>query len=269
MKRHGAVILAVPTLAILTATAVADPFRPSLADQIKLGQRAAAELEKESKILPESDWRSREFRELGNGLVDVLYRGQKNPFQYTFKVVDDKALNAFALPGGPIYINSGLLDKLQTKDQVAGILAHEIIHVHKQHWASAYADSQKRSLGIIALLTIFRAGKTAYDVAGITNAVVFDLPYSRRHETEADNLGYNLAVQSGWNPQGLVDVFKVLKQASGGRSGGPEWASTHPDTDRRIRNLEERIRKERTTFPAQRSRSQLSPNATERIPQGA
>ncbi len=270
LHRNGEVIVCVkgtvrpflsPVALILFAAAAAsgaaDPFRPSVKDQIALGKKAKAQLAKEEKILPDSDPRVQEVRRLGRLLVERIPADErkKRPFEYTFDVVDNKELNAFAVPGGPIYFHTGLLDRLQTEDQVAGILAHEIIHVRNQHWASAYADQTKRQLGILVVLSILNAGSSAYDVAGLADAFFVGLPYSRKHENEADRVGFDLAASSGFNPQGMVDVFKVLKEASGGKKGPGEWASTHPDTDKRINTLESRVKAAKDPFPAQRARA--------------
>lgn len=237
-------------------SALADPFRPGVKDQIDLGKRAADKVRKEQKVLPDTDPRVMEMRRIGAKLIALIPEKERKdrPFQYSFDVVEDKELNAFALPGGPIFFNSGLLDKLSTEDQVAGILAHEITHVRNQHWASAYADNSKRQLGITAILLIIGAGNTAFDVAGVADAVIFSLPYSRKHETEADNVGFDLATAAGYNPQGMVDTFKILKAGAGGKKT-EEWISTHPDTDKRIANLEKKVKDSGKTYPNQRPRA--------------
>ena len=255
----------VAVLALVPTNAMADPLRPSVRQQIELGQAAAKEVQKEYKVLPESDPRVREVRRLGAQIVaQIPERERKDrPFVYSFDVIESKDLNAFALPGGPIYIYTGLLDQLKTEDAVAGILAHEVVHIRNQHWASAYADNTKRRLGIALILGAVNAGDVAFDVAGLADDLAFTLPYSRRHETEADRVGYDMMVAAGYNPTGLINVMEILKAASKGR-GGPEWLSTHPDTDRRIAALKDRLNKDKRRFPAQRERSpSVLPKATE------
>lgn len=226
-------------------------------DQIALGKKAKEQIKKEEKVLPETDPRVQEVRRIGQMLVDKIPADErkKRPFEYTFDVVENKELNAFAVPGGPIFFHTGLLDRLQTEDQVAGILAHEIIHIRNQHWASAYGDQTKRQLGIVVLLSILKAGSTAYDVAGLADAFFLGLPYSRKHENEADKVGFDLAVAAGVNPQGMVDVFKILKEAAGGKKGPGEWASTHPDTDKRISGLEARVKAAKDPYRSQVARA--------------
>jgi predicted Zn-dependent protease len=240
-------------VAVAPTWASADMFKPSVSQQIELGQKAAAGFRKEAKILPDSDPRVRIVRQIGNKLLAQIPKSErdKKPFQYTFDVVDSPEVNAFALPGGPIFFYRGLLDSLTTEDQVAGVLGHELAHVRYEHWASAYADNQKRKLGLSVLLILLNANDTAFDIASVTDDLLFTLPYSRKHETDADKSGYDLMVNSGYNPQGMADVFKVLKE-KGGSKKTEEWISTHPDSDRRIRNIESRIASSGQRYPAQR-----------------
>jgi predicted Zn-dependent protease len=87
------------------------------------------------------------------------------------------------------------------------------------------------------------------NVAGLGLSVLVDLPFSRKHETESDRIGYDLMVKAGYNPQGMVDVFEMLRQASQGGKP-PEFLSTHPDDRNRIRAIQERIRKEGKNYPS-------------------
>jgi len=243
-------VIGFAAMSIVAANA-ADPFRPSPADQVKLGKQAADEVRRKERILPSSDMRVRVMREIGAKLLSTISNDErtKKPWQFSFDVVDNKTMNAFALPGGPTFFYTGLLSKLRTEDQLAGVLAHEIAHTRKEHWASAYAENQKRSLGLMAILTILGANKTAFDLAGVSNALLFTLPFSRKHETEADNIGYDMMTGAGYNPQGMVDVFKILSQGGG---GGPEFLSTHPDGKNRVKRLEEKVRKDTHRYSPQR-----------------
>lgn len=234
-----------------SAPAQADWFKPSKEDQIKLGLRAAADLRKQKKVLPASDPRVQTLRRIAAAVVGAIDPPKPEPWEYSFDVIDSKEVNAFALPGGPVFFYTGLLDKLKTEDQVAGILAHELTHVRKEHWASAYADEQRRQLGLTAILIFLRPNRTLTDVLSITNDVVLGLPYSRRHETESDSIGVDLMVRAGYNPAGLADAFRTLQELSKG-SKPPEMFSTHPDDKNRIKRIEDRAAKMDRTFPPQR-----------------
>lgn len=241
--------------ALTPGIATADPFRPSMNDQVKLGREAAAQVRKEERVLPATDPRVIEVRRIAQRVMRAIPadRLRGKPFQFTFDVIESKELNAFALPGGPIFLYSGLLDKMTTEDQIAGVLAHEIVHILNQHWASQYADNMKRQFGLAILLGVMDAPNIVWDLASIGDAV-FSLGYSRRHETEADNVGYDFMTAAGFNPQGMVGLFEIILK-EGGRDNAPEWIKTHPDTTRRIENLKRRISQERRTFPAERARS--------------
>lgn len=235
------------------AHAKADPFKPGVQDQIKIGRQVSDQLHAKLKMVPETDERLRLIRQIAKNLLKTIPQDEltKNPWAFSFDVVDDKDINAFALPGGPVFFFRGLLNKLSTEDQIAGVLAHEVTHIRKQHWASAYADNQKRQLGIMALLLILRANRNVFDLASITDELVFSLPYSRKHESEADAVGFDMMVRAGYNPAGMTDVFKILMAAPGGKTS-EEWASDHPNTAKRIKAIEELTRKINIQFPAQR-----------------
>lgn len=249
-------LAAVCALALTGGTALGDMFKPSVQDQIKLGQKAAEQVRKEEKVLPDSDPRVKLVRRLGQQLVALIPKSErdKKPFQYTFDVIDSKDINAFALPGGPIFFYTGLLDNLTTEDQVAGVLGHELAHIRFEHWASAYADNQKRQLGLAVVLILLNANQTAFDIASVSDTLLFQLPYSRKNESDSDKSGFDIIVQSKMNPQGMVDVFTLLKE-KGGSSRTAEWLNTHPDSDRRINNIKKRIAESGVTFPAQKKLS--------------
>jgi predicted Zn-dependent protease len=242
-------------LAVITASAVAhaqaDIFTPSKADQLKLGKRVAESIRREEKVLPAADIRVKVLRRIGARVLSTIKEDAGKPWEYSFDVVEDKSLNAFALPGGPIFFTTGILDVLETEDQIAAILGHEITHVRKEHWARSYADQQKRALGLTLLLTILKANRTVSDIAGIANEVVLTLPYSRRMETEADDAGFAIMVEAGFNPQGMVDVFETLKKASKGGKP-PEFLSTHPDDGNRIKRISQKLSSSGSQFSPQR-----------------
>lgn len=247
-------LLSVALSVAAAGPAWADPFKPSVNDQIKLGQQAAQELrhQKDVKVLPPSDPRVKAFRRVAANLLAHVPAQEKKdkPFQYSFDIIESKDVNAFALPGGPVFFYTGLLDKLTTEDQVAGVLGHELTHVRNEHWAKQYADETKRQLGLSVLLYALRANRTIGQITDVLNTVAFSLRYSRDHESEADRVGMDLMVQSGYNPQGIVDVMRILAKQG---SGGPEWLNNHPDSNKRADVLEARIKSGPTgSYPAQR-----------------
>ncbi len=226
-------------------------FKPSAKEQLRLGLNAASQLRKRERVLSDSDWRVRTVRDIGNRLVATIPNDErrKMPWQFSFDVIDSKDVNAFALPGGPVFFYTGLLNKLKTEDEIAGIIGHELTHVRKEHWARDYAKSQQNQLGLLVLGSIFRVNRTVFEGANLIENLGLELPRSRKNEYEADWNGYEMMSNAGYNPQGMVDVFKLL-QAQGGKM--PEFFSDHPDDKNRIKRLEDRIRSDRGRFLAQR-----------------
>jgi predicted Zn-dependent protease len=220
--------------------------KPSPKQQVQLGQRAASELRRKQHVLPSADWRVQELRAVGSRLLSTVNLSGK-PWQFTFDVVDSKEINAFALPGGPVFFYTGLFDKLTSEDELAGVLGHEMTHVLRQHWAQAYADSQKRDLFLGLALIFTHANSTLTNLASIGNTVVFDLPFSRKDETQADEGGLNTMVRAGYNPQGMVDVFTMLGQQS--RSSVPAFLRDHPTDASRIRHMHDVISGMHRSFP--------------------
>jgi len=225
--------------------AAADLFKPSKADQVKLGQQAAAEVRKKEKILPASDVRVQTLRRVGAKVL-ATFDDSKEPWKYSFDVVDSKEINAFALPGGPVFFYTGLLNKMESEDEIAAVIAHEIVHVRREHWAYAYAESQKRNLVLTGILLLGRVGRTAGDLLSIGSDLIIGLPFSRKHELESDSQGFDAMVQAGYNPKGMVDVFTFLSKSNKGKP--PEFLSTHPDDGRRIQRIQDMINKSGKTF---------------------
>lgn len=246
-------VSSVTMFSVIISSAIAFDLRPSVADQIKIGKDASAQIKKEEKVLPENDPRVVWMRKIGKEYVDKYIpeaEKKKRPFEYTFDIIDSKEINAFALPGGPIFFYTGIIDTFTTEDQFAGVLGHEITHVRNQHWASQYADNLKRRLGLAVILTAIGANDELWNVADIVDSGLFLLPYSRKHETEADKFGYDMVKQDGRNPMGMANVFTML---AGGKGGGySEILATHPDPAKRAKAIEDRIKKEKQAFPAQK-----------------
>lgn len=247
-------------------TVSADMFKPSKKDQLDLGKRAATSLRKSEKVLPDSDPRVQLIRRIGNKLLATI-KDDKNKWDYSFDVIQGKVVtkkekdgtekkieevNAFALPGGPVFFYTGLLKEMKTEDQIAAVLAHELTHVRKEHWAYAYADNMKRKSLLTLVGVLGRVNNDLFNAVDVADDLLMTLPYSRKHENEADALGCDMMASAGYNPQGMVDTFEILRKASEG-SKPPEFLSTHPDDAGRIKRIQQRVAKMGPrTFPAQK-----------------
>lgn len=165
---------------------------------------------------------------------------------WEFILLDSDVINAFALPGGKVFMSRGLAQKMTDEAQLAGVLGHEIGHVTAEH-----ADKRISSNLILQGLIVGAAiGAGQAEAAWIGEAVPqfvgaagqgFLMKFSRDEESEADSLGLRYMTRAGYDPRGQVDVMEILKSASGGRGGSPEWLSTHPLPETRIDRLEREI----------------------------
>jgi beta-barrel assembly-enhancing protease len=237
MKMFRATFFGVALIAATTCS-YGQMFKPSKQDQLKAGQEYAVKIRKEYKVLPDSDIRVRLLREVGARVLASRTPDEikREPWVYTFDVIDSKEVNAFAIPGGPVFFFTGLLDKFQTVDEIAGVMGHEIIHVRREHWASSVNAAQERQAGIILLGTILGAKRQTMEVAQIIEQFGFGLPVSRGQEKESDRYGFEMVAKAGYNPQGMVTVFEMFRRLKGS-GAGPEFLSTHPDDVNRIKAL--------------------------------
>lgn len=227
---------------LASAASPAQMFKPSKNDQLKAGTEYAAQIRKESKILPDTDARVVLLRSIGNKMLASRNAvDSREPWRYTFDVIDSKDVNAFAVPGGPIFFFSGLIDRMTTVEELAGVLGHEIQHIRREHWASAANAQQERQAGILLLGAIFGASQQQMEIASIIETVGFNLPIGRGQEREADRFGMDTVVRAGYNPRGMVNVFRMFQTLKGKTGNTPEFLNTHPDDKNRIASLEQMI----------------------------
>jgi len=249
------------------APASAIDLRPSDREQVKLGQQAAAEIRQKYKILPARDPRVVLLRRLGAKLVAQIPETERKRtgFTFTFDLIRHKEVNAFALPGGPIFFYTGLFERFETEDQLAAVMAHEITHVRQKHWATSYADNMKRQFGLAVLFSVFDVNQSLASAITIADDVAFTIPYSRKQETKADDGGYDLMFQAGFSPTAMSQMFKKL----GGEK--TDWLSSklssHPDTSSRIKRAEDRVKQESRPMPAPRRMppAVMAANAADKI----
>lgn len=209
--------------------------------EISIGKQAAPGfLSEYGGEIPSDDIRLY-VEELGTRLAEV---SERPDLPWEFHVVDSEVINAFALPGGKVFMSRGLLAKMKNEAQLAGVLGHEIGHVTAQHIGQQMTRQQLIALGVVGLgvgaqfsdedwVKILGAG------AGVGGGL-YMLSFGRDQEAQADELGVRYMSKLGYNPIGQVQVMEILKGASEG-GGPPEFLSTHPLPDTRIRKLEKLI----------------------------
>ncbi len=167
---------------------------------------------------------------------------RQTPYRYDFHLLrDPQAINAFALPGGQIFITYALFSKLENEDQLAGVLGHEIAHVLGRHSAARMAK-QGLTQGILSGVMVGGGGETGQMAAMIANVV--NMKYGRGDELESDDLGVKFMIDAGYQPEEMIGVMQILKAAAG-PNRVPEFQSTHPDPENRIEKIKEAIQKYR------------------------
>lgn len=160
-------------------------------------------------------------------------------YQYEFHLLaDPKTVNAFALPGGQVFITRALYDELKTEAQLAGVLGHEIGHVAARHGAQHLAK-QQLTQGLAGAAGVVVGDQSGTQMAMMVGQMV-NMKYGRGDELESDRIGVRVLDEAGYDPRAMIDVMKVLKRAAGG-GRQPEFFSTHPDSDNRIAMIEQAI----------------------------
>lgn len=211
--------------------------RYSIEQEVQLGRQAVPEIEKKLKLLAAAHPMSKYISRLGQQLADKA-PGYK--FPYTFKVVNEKSINAFAMPGGPIYVHTGLIEKA-SEAELAGVMGHEISHVVMRHSTRQASRAMKAQIPLAILGGVLGAGVGGWagqlGQMGISFAAgsVF-MKYSRDAETEADMVGAQIIYDAGYDPQAVVTFFQKLK-AEQKQKSGPQFLSSHPDPGNRAKNV--------------------------------
>ena len=238
-----AMLIAVPEATLARFTPTTGPDSISIEQEIQLGHQAAQQTMQKEPVLPDNNEITVYVRHLGQQLTSVA-PGYKRP--YEFHVVNTKAVNAFALPGGPMFVNIGAIMEADHENELAGVMAHEISHVVQRHATRAYTKQQKYSvgLGILGAVLGGRGGLGQIADLGAQFAVgSYFLKNSRQAESEADLLGTDIMYDAGYDPHGLATFFAKLSEEGG--QGVPQFLSDHPDPG----NRGAAVQKEVATLP--------------------
>jgi len=235
--------LAHPCRAQTGAPELPDPGNTSISreQQQQLGFQAAAEVYKQMPVLPDSSPETQYIRQLGQRLVATIPPETSWPFQ--FHVVAQKEINAFALPGGEMFVNIGTLTAAANEAELAGVMAHEMSHVYMQHSAKQMQKAQlTQGLAGLAGAILGSKGGTLGSLAQMgvqVGAGMVMLKYSRADEAQADAVGAVILYRAGYNPQALADFFKTLESQGGG--SGPQFLSDHPNPGNREAAIQKEI----------------------------
>lgn len=230
IKRAFSLCVLASSLALSTLPAPpahAGLFSVSPAKERSVGAEAARDIESHAPLVtgPVEDW----VEAIGKRLA--LASGKE--FSYSFRVIDDNSINAFALPGGYIYVNSGLRKIVRTDDELAAILAHEITHAEDHHFARQYSKASKRGaiLGIGAL--VLGVSPLAANALDIANYAITQ-KYSRGQEETADLMGMRRLSRAGFDPAAMVSVLEQLAKEDDSHGTLDKWFASHPEGEKRV-----------------------------------
>jgi hypothetical protein len=243
------------------------------AQDVQLGREAAAEVRKQLPILSD-DSVSSYLEDIGKRLTATVPGELRQPeFRYTFEPVNVREINAFALPGGPMFVNRGMIEAAKTEGEVAGVMAHELSHVILRHGTAQASKAQKYQIGQVAgaVLGAIVGGGWGQIISqgsqfGLGTAF---LRFSREYEKQADLLGSQIMARAGYDPRDMANMFKTLEKEGG--PGGPQWMSDHPNPGNRVAyitkeaealRVENPVRDTRAFTQVQARLKQMSPAPT-------
>jgi len=212
--------------------------------EIALGLQAAPQMEQEFGGEDANTGDQAMVDQIGNQVLQNSPAGD-SPYEFDFHLLaDPQTINAFALPGGQVFITRALLDKLQTEGQLAGVLGHEVGHVIARHSAEQIAKTQlTEGLTGAAVIAAYDpnnpASANSAQVAALIGQLI-NLKFGRDDELEADYLGVCFMNNTGYDPNEMIDVMKILEASQTGNQP-PEFLSTHPDPGNRIQRIQEDI----------------------------
>jgi predicted Zn-dependent protease len=229
----------------MAATLVGCPVNPATGErqlilvsenqEIEMGREGSQQVEAAMGLYDDPD-----LQEYVNRIgQELASKSEKPGLPWSFKVVDDVIVNAFALPGGFIFVTRGILAHFNSEAELAGVLGHEIGHVTARHSAEQISRAQVAQIGLVAG-TVFVPEFTPYaNLAGSGLGLLF-LKFGRDDERQSDDLGFRYMTRAGYDPMQMVEVFEMLGRvsASAGGSGIPSWLSTHPDPGERRERMQ-------------------------------
>jgi hypothetical protein len=235
-------ILATTASLVLSASLLAaqTPVTPpdnnyTPAQDVELGLEAAQQARQQLPLLRD-DGVTSYVDEVGRRLINGIPANLRHPeFRYSFEVVNVRDLNAFALPGGPMFVNRGMIEAAKNEGEMAGVMAHELSHVVLRHGTAQASKATKYQLGELAgaVIGAIIGGRTGSVIAQGTQfglGTAF-LRFGREYERQADLLGAQILARVGYDPHDMANMFKTIEQRGG--SGGPEWLSSHPNPGNR------------------------------------
>jgi hypothetical protein len=255
----------VAAIAIVLATVLATaqtritppPNNYSPAQDVELGREAAAQARQQLPVLRDDNVSSY-LEELGQRLVAAIPPDlQHQEFRYTFEPVNVREINAFALPGGPMFVNRGMLEAAHTEGEVVGVMAHELSHVLLRHGTAQASKAAKYQAGQVAGAVLGAIigggwGRVISEGTQFGLGAAF-LRFSREYEEQADLEGAQLMARAGYDPRDMANMFKTIEKQGG--PGGPQWLSDHPNPGNRIEYITREAQALRVERPVRDTRA--------------
>jgi predicted Zn-dependent protease len=206
--------------------------------EIQMGQEASVEVAQQMGL-----YNNPELQDYVNTLgKQIAAKSERPNLPWEFRVVDDPMVNAFALPGGHVFVTRGILAHFNNEAELVSVLGHEIGHVTARHSVEQISKQQLAGLGLGIAMILSPTAAQFGDLANAGLQLMF-LKFGRDDERQADDLGLKYMIKGGWDPDQMPPVFDVISAMSKTQEGGrvPEWASTHPDPDNRAERLRKQI----------------------------
>jgi hypothetical protein len=241
----AAVVVAATTALVSAQTRIPPPpnhYTP--AQDVELGRKAAADARQQLPIMHD-DAVTSYVDDIGHRLVAAIPAELRHPeFQYTFEPVNVREINAFALPGGPMFVNRGMIEAAHTEGEVAGVMAHELSHVALRHGTAQASKATKYEVGQVAgaVLGAIIGGGLGQVISQGTQfglGAAF-LRFSREYEKQADIEGAQIMARAGYDPRDMANMFRTIEKQGG--PGGPQWLSDHPNPGNRVEYITEEAR---------------------------
>jgi predicted Zn-dependent protease len=237
-KLIAALILAVAACAVNPATGRREFSLVSEGQEIAMGQEADPQISASMGLVDDPELQAY-VSGLGMRVAEVSERPN---LPWSFKVVDDPIVNAFAVPGGFIYVTRGILARFDSEAELMGVLGHEVGHITARHSASQMSRQQLQQIGL-GVGMIFSQTVREYGSLAAQGLQMMNLSYSRGDESQSDELGLRYITRLSYDPEAMIGVFRMLAAVSGGGGEGrvPEWQLTHPYPENREARMRELI----------------------------
>lgn len=234
--RFGVCVFALGACATNPVTGRRELALVSESQEVAMGLEAAKDAARQMGVYPDSGLQSY-VQSLGRPMA----RASERPsLPWSFTVIDDPAVNAFALPGGPIFVTRGILGYMNSEAQLVSVLGHEIGHVTARHSVNQMSKAQLTQ-GLFVGAMILRPELQRFgDLGGQALGLMF-MKFGRDDETQSDDLGFRYMTKASFDPAEMTEMFRTLDRTSGGGERTPEWMSTHPNPGNRVAKTQERI----------------------------